>query len=123
MRKAKWLNSAEVAVKYLNDLTVFDEGELLNFYKEIDVLSELRHPEIVEMVSVFIRMSPRLTVAVWILQEGGSAVPRHDLREGRQLVRFDSQQGEKTQRHVENRIVHVTLQGNGFPSQEKDHPS
>eukprot|EP01119_Soliformovum_irregulare_P009740 TRINITY_DN2341_c0_g1_i1.p1 TRINITY_DN2341_c0_g1~~TRINITY_DN2341_c0_g1_i1.p1 ORF type:complete len:506 (+),score=110.78 TRINITY_DN2341_c0_g1_i1:248-1765(+) len=50
VRKGLWLGSLTVAVKILNNLPEFlDEEEIVSFYKEIAVLGELRHSNIVTM--------------------------------------------------------------------------
>ena len=92
MRKARWLNSAEVAVKCLNNIMTSefdDDGEMVGFYKEIEVLSQLRHPEIVEMVILIIdlrKIQVGLTVAVWLQQEGWKFVFGYDLRKRRKSL-------------------------------------
>eukprot|EP01114_Cavostelium_apophysatum_P014716 TRINITY_DN3881_c0_g1_i2.p1 TRINITY_DN3881_c0_g1~~TRINITY_DN3881_c0_g1_i2.p1 ORF type:complete len:805 (-),score=155.89 TRINITY_DN3881_c0_g1_i2:83-2497(-) len=48
VRKGLWLNSVEVAVKTINNVPEFiDDAEMTSFFKEIELLSKLRHPEIV----------------------------------------------------------------------------
>lgn len=44
MKKAIWMKAHEVAVKTLNNVPEFvDEAEMASFFKEIQILSELRH--------------------------------------------------------------------------------
>jgi len=50
VKKGRWLKTTEVAIKALNNLPEFtDEEETVGFYKEIETLSQLRHPNIVPM--------------------------------------------------------------------------
>jgi len=50
VRKGLWLKSTEVAVKVMKNLPEFiDKEEMTSFYKEIEMLSKLRHLNIVEM--------------------------------------------------------------------------
>jgi len=50
VKRGLWLKTTEVAIKALNNLPEFtDESEMFGFYKEIEMLSQLRHPNIVPM--------------------------------------------------------------------------
>lgn len=50
VRKGLWLKTSEVAVKTLKNVPEFtDSKELISFYNEINILSKLRHNNIVQM--------------------------------------------------------------------------
>eukprot|EP01119_Soliformovum_irregulare_P025244 TRINITY_DN92_c0_g1_i1.p1 TRINITY_DN92_c0_g1~~TRINITY_DN92_c0_g1_i1.p1 ORF type:complete len:860 (+),score=217.89 TRINITY_DN92_c0_g1_i1:181-2580(+) len=50
IKKGMWLKSVPVAIKSLNNLPEFiDELELEGFYREMAILSEMRHPNVVSM--------------------------------------------------------------------------
>jgi len=50
VKKGKWLGTTEVAIKTLNNIPEFlDQEEINSFYKEIELLSQLRHPSIVQL--------------------------------------------------------------------------
>ncbi|PRP87207.1 hypothetical protein PROFUN_01469 [Planoprotostelium fungivorum] len=54
--KGTWNGTTDVAIKVMNDLSEFlDEEELKSFYREIEMLSQLRHPEVVTMYGYSIK--------------------------------------------------------------------
>jgi Protein kinase domain len=63
--KGMWLGSTPVALKSINNIPEFTEhAELKNFFKEMELLSQLRHPNIVQMYGFSVKSN-----VVYLVQE------------------------------------------------------